>query len=336
MAGAQIKQDQLPKQGESFTMVFPDGSEFRVYSHNENQQLVLAHSSGSLMEFKADGSVFINATKDIHTTTGIISEDSDQTTSKTNTDYTWDVGGKLNIKCAELNFEVGSKAALYAGTDFQITGNNIISKATEQVSIEAQKSIYLDSKEKKEKFVTQKQFIGTNESGGAKGGLNVLNVHGNTIIKNDDASGGITLAARGYMNFVCGQERIDLVGSYKYENLVGEQEATWTQKVKIPQNLDSQAASRPGGDYYFMSDASSVYSYAQQQVTPQRAPYGYVEEVNNGDFISNVFIGQREDFTVRGNYIQEVGGNRERKVLGEEQVDITGKQRIKANKIFLN
>ena len=144
MAGAQIKQDQLPKQGESFTMVFPDGSEFRVYSHNENQQLVLAHSSGSLMEFKADGSVFINATKDIHTTTGIISEDSDQTTSKTNTDYTWDVGGRLNIKCAELNFEVGSKAALYAGTDFQITGNNIISKATEQVSIEAQKSIYLD------------------------------------------------------------------------------------------------------------------------------------------------------------------------------------------------
>ena len=101
MAGAQIKQDKLPKQAESFCMVFPDGSEFRVYSHNENQQLVVAHSSGSLMEFKADGSVFINATKDIHTTTGILAADSDQTTSKTNTDFTWDVGGKLNIKCSE-------------------------------------------------------------------------------------------------------------------------------------------------------------------------------------------------------------------------------------------
>lgn len=334
MAGSQIKQDKLPKQAESFCMVFPDGSEFRVYSHNENQQLVVAHSSGSLMEFKADGSVFINATKDIHTTTGILSADSDQTTSKTNTDFTWDVGGKLNIKCSELNFEIGSKAAIYAGTDFQITGNNIINKATEQVSIEAQKSIYLDAKEKKEKFVTQKQFIGTNETGG-RGGLNVLNVHGNAIIQNDDPTGGITIAARGYMNLVCGQERIDLVGDYKYENLVAEQVGTWTQKVKRPQTPGPLNVSRPGGDYYFMSDSSAAYSYAQQQIDPKYAPYGYVEEVLIGDFKSDVLIGNREDFTTL-NYTQFVGGNRVRNVTGTEVVDITGIQTIRANKIFLN
>ena len=335
MAGAQIKQDKLPKQAESFCMVFPDGSEFRVYSHNENQQLVVAHSSGSLMEFKADGSVFINATKDIHTTTGILAADSDQTTSKTNTDFTWDVGGKLNIKCSELNFEIGSKASIYAGTDFQITGNNIINKATEQVSIEAQKSIYLNAKEKKEKFVTQKQFIGTNETGG-RGGLNVLNVHGNTVIKNEDPNGGITIASRGYLNLVSGQERIDLVGDYKYENLVAEQISTWTQKVKRPQTPGPLNVSRPGGDYYFMSDSSAVYSYAQQQIDPKYAPYGYVEEIVNGNFGSDVLIGNREDYTRIGSYTQEVGAIRERKVGGAERVTIGGVQTVKANKIFLN
>ena len=336
MAGAQIKQDKLPKQAESFCMVFPDGSEFRVYSHNENQQLVVAHSSGSLMEFKADGSVFINATKDIHTTTGILSADSDQTTSKTNTDYTWDVGGKLNIKCSELNFEVGSKASMYAGTDFQITGNNIINKATEQVSIEAQKSIYLDAKEKKEKFVTQKQFIGTNETGGARGGLNVLNVHGNAIIQNDDPTGGITIAARGYMNLVCGQERIDLVGDYKYENLVAEQVGTWTQKVKRPMVPSPINVSQPGGDYYFMSESSAAYSYAQQQIDPKYVPYGYVEEIFMGSFGSDVYLGNRIDLTSAGNYLQEVALNRERTVGLNEIVTVGGIQQVSARRIFLN
>jgi hypothetical protein len=338
---AKIKDDKQEYQY-SIPFVTPSGHEFTFYDTEDNQRLLIRHASGSHIEFKADGTVFIKSVKDIHTHGSALSKGSDvergseMTTLRYDADLTLDVTGRLRIVCHELDLEVGDAARCKAGTDFIISGNNVMEKATESISHEATKSIYTDTKEERKRVVTQRSEIGTQEDGSGEGGLNVINVHGNTVIKNDDPEGGITLASRGYMNFVCGQERIDLVGSYKYENLVAEQEATWTQKVKIPQNLDEQAVSRPGGDYYFMSDASAAYSYAQQRVSPQRAPYGYIEEVNNGDFISNVFIGNREDNTLQGRYTQKVEGQRIREVGQNEVVEIKGIQTVQAKRIFLN
>lgn len=337
---SKIKDDKQEYQY-SLPFVTPSGHEFTFYDTPDNQRLLIRHTSGSHIEFKADGSIFIKSIKDIHTHGSVVSKTSEvekgseATTLRYDADLNLVVNGRLRIGCNELDLEVGDAARVKAGTDFIISGNNVIEKATESISHEATKSIYTDTKEERKRVVTQRSEIGTSEDG-SQGGLNVLNVHGNTVIKNDDPEGGITLASRGYMNFVCGQERIDLVGTYKYENLVSEQEATWTQKVKIPQTLGAQAVSRPGGDYYFMSDASAAYSYAQRMVSPQRVPYGYIEEVNNGDFGSNVFIGEREDNTLVGRYTQRVGGQRIREVGMNEVVEIKGNQFISAKKIFLN
>lgn len=339
MAGSKIKDDKQEYQY-SYPFVTPSGHELTFYDTPDNQRLLVRHSSGSHIEFKADGSVFIKSIKDIHTHGSVVSSAtesenaSEATTLRYDADVHLAVTGKLRISCAEFDLEVGDAARVKAGTDFIVSGNNIINKATESISQEATKSIYTDTKEERKRVVTQRSEIGTQEQGGS-GGLNVMNVFGNTVIKNEDPNGGITIASRGYLNLVSGQERIDLVGDYKYENLVAEQIGTWTQKVKRPQTPGPLNVSEPGGDYYFMSESSAVYSYAQQQVDPKYMPYGYVEEVVMGDFVSDVLIGNREDYTTL-NYTQFVGGNRVRNVTGTEVVDITGIQTIRANKIFLN
>jgi len=336
---SKIKDDKQEYQY-SLPFVSPSGHEFTFYDTPDNQRLLIRHTSGSHIEFKADGSVFIKSIKDIHTHGSVVSSTSDvekgseATTLRYDADLNLVVNGRLRIGCNELDLEVGDAARVKAGTDFIISGNNIINKATESISQEATKSIYTDTKEERKRVVTQRSEIGTQEDSG-RGGLNVMNVHGNTIIKNDDPLGGITIASRGYLNLVCGQERIDLVGDYKYENLVAEQIGTWTQKVKRPTPPSPTNVSIPGGDLYFMSESSSVYSYAQQGPDPKYAGYGYIEEIVTGNFNSDVLIGNREDYTTL-KYTQEVGGIRDRKVGGAENVIIGGVQKVTAKKIFLN
>ena len=325
----------------SLPFVSPSGHEFTYYDTPDNQRLLIRHTSGSHIEFKADGSIFLKSIKDIHTHGSVVSKTSEvekgseATTLRYDADLNLVVTGRLRIGCRELDIEIGDAARIKAGTDFVVSGNNVINKATESISLEATKSIYTDTKEERKRVVTQRSEIGTQEDAG-QGGLNVMNVYGNTVIKNEDPNGGITIASRGYLNLVSGQERIDLVGDYKYENLVAEQIGTWTQKVKRPQTPGPMNVSQPGGDYYFMSESSAAYSYAQQQVDPKYVPYGYVEEVVNGNFVSDVLIGNREDYTRIGAYTQEVGAIRERRVGGAERVTIGGIQTIRANKIFLN
>lgn len=342
MAGSKIKDDAQEYQY-SIPFVTPSGHTLVYYDTPDNERVLLKHTSGSHIEFKADGSVFIKAVKDVHTHTSVASSTSDAergadaTTMRYDADTTINVTGRLRIKCSEFDLEVGDVARVKAGTDFTISGNNIIEKATESISMEATKSIYTDTKEERKRVVSTQSEIGTIEDGeGQTGGLNVLNVHGNTVIKNEDPDGGITIASRGYLNLSCGQERVDLVGDYKFENLVAEQIGTWTQKVKVPTPAGAQNVSQPGGDYYFMSESSAAYSYAQQQVDPKYAPYGYVEEVDNGNFKSDVLLGDREDFTSAGNYLQEVSLNRERAVGLNEIVNVDGIQQVRARRIFLN
>ena len=75
-AGSKIKDD---KQEYQYTIpwVTPGGHEFTFYDTPENERLVIKHSSGSRLEFKADGSVFLTAIKDMHTHASILSSASE-------------------------------------------------------------------------------------------------------------------------------------------------------------------------------------------------------------------------------------------------------------------
>ena len=217
-AGSKIKDDQQEYQ---FTIpwVTPSGHEFTFYDTPGNERLILKHSSGSRLEFKADGSVFLTPHKDFHQHSSIVSSEgqesqpADVSTLRYDTDLNLVVQGRLNIKCASFNLEVGEDAKCYAGTDFTIQGNNIIEKATESIALEGTKSIYVDTKEYRERSVTHRQEEGTMEDGG-QGGMSILNVHGNAIIQNDDPNGGITISSKGYLSLVSGRERVDVVGEW--------------------------------------------------------------------------------------------------------------------------
>ena len=114
--------------------VTPSGHEFSFYDTPENERLVIKHTSGSHIEFKSDGSVFIKAAKDLHTHSSVNSaggesrKESDKTTQRIDTDHAIEVAGKLTIKCSELDFEIGSRAAIKAGTDLITSSNNMINK----------------------------------------------------------------------------------------------------------------------------------------------------------------------------------------------------------------
>ena len=121
------------------------GSRIYFLRHPRERELVVKHASGSHIEFKADGSVFIKSVKDVHTHSSVLSFQSETTkgvpittTNRIDTDYIMDVGGRLRIKCAELDFEIGSTGRIIAGTDLIVSANNTISKSTESLSLEGQ------------------------------------------------------------------------------------------------------------------------------------------------------------------------------------------------------
>ena len=121
----------------SMPYVSPSGHEFSFYDTPENQRLVVKHASGSHIEFKADGSVFLKAVKDLHQHSSVLSKESEKekgallTTERIGTDMNLTVDGRLKIKAASIEIESNSYMRQYAGTDFNIFGNNIINRATE-------------------------------------------------------------------------------------------------------------------------------------------------------------------------------------------------------------
>lgn len=301
-AGAKIADDKQQYQY-SYPFVTPSGHEFTFYDTPDNQRLLLKHSSGSSLEFKADGSVFIKAVGDIHTHAGVIStsgdqkKGSDKSTVRIDSDYAIEVAGKLMIKCQQLDLEIGGSGRVKAGTDMIVSGNNIIQKATEQISLEGTKSIYLDSKEMVDRTVSRRSETGTKESSGT-GGVSILNVSGNAIIQNDDVNGGITIASKGYLNLVCGQERVDITGKYT-DRPSGYAQATFTNLVYAPTGLSVFPPSGIPGSYY-----------------------EYIE--TNKD----VVIGLEETRDVTLNVTRTTGL--------DEIVDVGGLYLLSATKIFLN
>jgi len=355
--GAKIRDDKQEYQY-SLPYVTPSGHEFTFYDTPENERLVVKHSSGSHIEFMADGSVQIRAVTDIHQVQGVMSsatsgseQGSDVSLQRVDTDHTIEVGGKLNIRCSELNFEVGSKGAIYCGTDLELKANNILERANEAVDIESSKSIHLDTKEVKTSSVTNRTSQGVEEdsgtpwgSGGAgtalaegkSAGYNVQHVRGNYVIKNDDPTGGITIVAAGYLNLICGQERLDLVGKYLTSGYTAEQRATWTQSVYLPTPPGPLNISKPGGDYWFQSDSSGMYKYAQKMVSPLAGGAGFKEDIIMGNHQSSTLIGNKLQTVAAGNKDTTVSNNITSK-CGEQEVHTCGNMfRVQAGKIFLN
>ncbi len=330
-AGSKI-QDTNQEYQYSQPFVTPSGHEFSFYDTPENERLVIKHTSGSHIEFKADGTIFIKAVKDLHTHSsanssgGAAAKDADNTTVRQDTDYTWEVGGRLRIKCSELDFEIGSTGKIIAGTDLMLSGNNIIEKATEQISLEGTKSIYMDTKEVRERVQSRQTETGTPSSGSTPGGLNVLRVYGNTIIDNQDINGGITIASAGYLNLVCGKERVDLVGRYT-PTPSAEGISTFTQKVFSNKGVLDKSIMP--GDYHFQSDAGATKQYSMLLPGSSANPAnGLTETVTLGNHVQTVVAGNQN--------LNVLAGNRARVVGLNEVVAIAGIQKVTAAKIFLN
>ena len=324
MAGSKIKDEEQQYQY-TYPFITPAGHEMSFYDTPDNQRLVVKHSSGSHIEFKSDGSVFIKSVKDLHMHGSVkssqgASSDADKTTQRFDADLTLDVGGRLNIKCSEFNLESGSVAKIKATTDLMLSSNNHVEKATESISMEGTKSVYVDTKEMRERIVSRQSETGTKEASG-KGGVNIMKVYGNAIIQNDDPNGGITIASAGYLNLVCGKERVDLVG--KYTTLPSTQaRGTFTTRVFAPKpsGLLDIGKAMPG-DIYVDSEAGACYKYATKLPGSNMMPgFGLSQTVQTGNMLQRVEKGTR---------IRYVGG-------GLEAVTILGIQIVVAKMIFLN
>ena len=332
----------------SLPFTTPSGHELTFYDTPDNQRMVISHASGSHIEFKADGTILLKSVKDIHTHGSVASQTSseeqgsDSTTTRIDADQVWDITGKLKIKCAQLDFEIGSTGRIVAGTDLFMTANNIGQKAAGNLALEGTKSLYMDTKEFRERVVSRRAEVGTKETGG-EGGVNILNVHGNAVIQNNDPNGGITISSKGYLNLVCGQERVDITGMWT-DRPSQEGVGTFTQKVYAPtQDTGPLNVSTPGGDYYFESQSSAHMRYSPMMVDQKYQPYGLQQQVQRGDANLDVMIGNYDQkvaldkqTTIGKDNLEDVGKDRIRTVAGEEKVDIQGIQTIKAAKIFQN
>ena len=331
-AGSKIQDDAQEYQF-SMPFVSPSGHELSFYDTPDNQRIVLRHTSGSHIEFKADGSVFLKAVKDLHVHGSVLSDDStspggaakeaDASTMRFDTDLNLEVGGTLTISAKRLEVDISETTNMISGTDTVITANNITEKAYENVSIKGTKSVYVDTKEYREKSIShevEQGAVGVEQ--GAPGGLNYMNVHGNFVINNTDPTGGITLQSAGYMHLVCGQERLDLVGQYipppASAALSALRIGTWTQIVKMPTPPMPKNKSLLG-DYVFASQGGAAYTYG-----------------GVGGSMVNPAAGLQQT-VVTNNMLQTVAaGNRVRAVALNETVTIGLIQKITALQIYLN
>lgn len=203
----------------SFPQVWPDGTEFTVYTTPDNCRTILKHSSGSHIEFKNDGTVAIKAVKDLHINSSVNSspvgdgnEDASASEWKCESDLSIEVAGKLSIKCNTLDVSVEKDTRMNSGADTIINSNNLIQKANEQISVEPTKSMYVSTGEYRENIVARTSEIGTTV-GGNTGGQSTMKVNGHFVIENQDPKGGITIKSAGYTNILTAAERIDLTGN---------------------------------------------------------------------------------------------------------------------------
>jgi hypothetical protein len=313
-AGKQLYEESLPH-------VFPDGSEFSVYSSPENQRMVLRHTSGSHIEFKADGSVFIKAIKDLHINSSVESdtEGEEASTIYVEGDMNYVTKGDFRIQCK--NFDVSSleNTRLHANGEMNTTANNTTMKSTEQMSIEPTKSLYVSTKEMRESVASRTSAVGTSlgEGGKPTGGVEITEVMGNAVIQNLDPKGGITIKSAGYLNIIAGAERIDMTGdpaalSPKYISSVNGK-ATYTHIVRP--NPGPNPRGIPGSAYF------------------ECGPGGYTQKITGPTL--RVQTGP-STHNYLGPFKELYGANKLKTVIADETANITGIYKVTAAKIFLN
>ena len=345
-AGSQIEDEKQEYQF-SVPWITPSGHELSFYDTPENQRLVLKHTSGSHIEFKTDGSVFIKAIKDLHVNASVASEQqpgpggaqgasgSDASTMRFEADLELEVQGTLKITANKMEIDVNETTKIISGTDMILTANNIESKANENIALEATKSIYVDTKEYRERSVSHRTEEGTMETGGAAGGgLNYMNVNGNFVINNTDPEGSITLMSAGSLNLVCGQERVDVIGKYvPVPSALGI--GTFTTQVYVPTPASTQNKSVLG-DYIFASQGGASYTYAMTSGNSTTAQgFGLSQVVTLGNMNTMVSAGDQFN-TVSKSLTESVGTTRTRSVGGAETITIGGVQKVTAAQIYLN
>ena len=160
-----------------------------------------------------------------------------------------------------------------------MTANNIQAKANEQVTIQGEKSVYMDTKELRERVVGRTTEAGTVEDG-SEGGTNIVKVFGHALIQNEDEDGGITIASKGYLNLVAGKERVDLIGQFTD---TPSSEAVGTFTTKVSDGGGSLDVSSMPGDVYFESKAGAYYEFATDKPgSSSMASSGFHQEVSTG------------------------------------------------------
>jgi hypothetical protein len=324
---AKIKDDEGKQlYSRSFPEVFPDDSELSVYSSQDNSRVLIKHKSGSHIEFKNDGSVFIKANKDLLVHCGIESEtmgegDGNPSISAIHcdSDLLLNVAGQLKVDCKR--FDLYAKEAGYVNTsgDFNVNANNNILRAKEQVSLEPTKSLYVSTGELRENITTRTTEAGSKPSGKNKaiGGQNVTRVSGHHVIENTDPKGGITIKSAGYLNIVTAAERIDITGDPSAVKAGYDPtpfgKATYTHIIKPYAGPTPKGV--PGSSYF------------------QCGPGGLTEMITGP--VKRTNIGSTEH-TFTGPFEEQYDVDKVKNVMGPEEATITGKYVVKAQLIFLN
>ena len=178
----------------------------------------------------------------------------------------------------------------------------------------------------RERVQSRQTETGTAGSSQSPGGVNVMRVHGNTIIDNQDPNGGITISSAGYLNLVAGAERVDVVGKY---TTTPSTMALGTFTQRIFPSVGALDVSTSKGDYIFQSAAGAHYTYSM--LTPGSSlskTDGLSENVVLGNDTKTVLVGNKVETVTVGNRVRTVGLN--------ETVTIAGIQKVTATKIFLN
>ena len=308
----------------------PSGHHFNWYDTKENERMTITHASGSHIEFKADGSVFIKSLKDLHTHSSVVSSASDGqagsskgselTSHQIGTDYTIDVQGALKIKARSIQIEGHDTIHMLAGTDLEMKASNTWVRGKEQVAIEGTQSIRMDSNECTQAFRTLRQDIGTEKGeDGPKGGLHKITNHGTFIIEQSDETAAMTIRSKGYLNLVAGQERTDYVGKYEEEpHKNASKKATWYQHVFEPEQLDQNAnCKQKPGSYYFESDAGTTYMLGQKTKGSCENPeHGRYIEIKKGDDELIIMDGDKDLTMMKGDYTEDLKkGDHKEKIL---------------------
>lgn len=306
----------------------PGGHEIMMYDTPGDKKIIIRHASGSGIEFTNDGSLIFTVLGDVQFRSSR-SDESEKTLKKVDKDESSETMGVVRIKGSTIELEAQDSFGIYSGGDLTIKGNNSVVKGKENLSLESAKSLYIDTQELRERSVSRQQEVGSMEGPGGTGisptgGNNEINVQGNTIIKNNDPKGGITLQSAGYLNIVCGAERVDVTGN----------------PAVAASALASTATAGVVNPYFAMLEGRATYThnvYPHPGPTPapgQLLPPGSAVFQTPGGYYH--LCGFKYQLDVLGLRLENTAGLYNRNTTTSETINVSGPYKLNALPILLN